>query len=513
VATFTDADPSAVAGDFAATIDWGDGTSTAGTVTTSAGSGFAVKGSHAYTQEGTKSVNVTIADLSGNTATAVSTADIADATLAATGGVTVAATEGAQFSSTVATFTDANPNAAASDFTATIDWGDATITAGTVTTVASGGFAVSGSHAYAEEGTQSVKVTIADAGGSTATAVSTADIADAPLSAQGVTAAATEDAAFSGTVAMFTDPGGGEAKADYGASIVWGDGNTSSGTINGPDGSGVFTVSGTNIYAAEGTYTATVTITHDAAAPVTLSPKAIVGDPSVSATAVAISATEGAATTVNVATFTDPGGAEARADYSASIVWGDGNRSPGTISGPDSNGVFTVSGTNAYAEEGTYTATVTIAHDTAATVTVAPKATVGDPSVSAAALAISATEGASAAVNVATFTDPSGAEAKADYSASIAWGDGNTSSGTISGPDSNGVFTVSGMNAYAEEGTYTATVTIAHDAAASATVAPKATVSDAALHATGVPVSATQGTNFGSTGFQVGKGARSRPPQ
>ena len=45
--------------------------------------------------------------------------------------------------------------------------------------------------------------------------------------------------------------------------------------------------------------------------------------PAVNATAVAISAVEGTAATVEVAVFTDPGGAEATSDYTATIVWGD----------------------------------------------------------------------------------------------------------------------------------------------------------------------------------------------
>ena len=40
------------------------------------------------------------------------------------------AVEGSAFNGAVATFTDDNPSAAPSDFTATINWGDATTTAG-----------------------------------------------------------------------------------------------------------------------------------------------------------------------------------------------------------------------------------------------------------------------------------------------------------------------------------------------------------------------------------------------
>ena len=84
----------------------------------------------------------------------------------------VRATEGVT-TGTVATFTDANPNATASDFTATINWGDGTTTTGTVVAQNGGGFAVDGTHTYADEGKYTVDVTINDVGGSTASATST----------------------------------------------------------------------------------------------------------------------------------------------------------------------------------------------------------------------------------------------------------------------------------------------------------------------------------------------------
>ncbi len=53
VATFTDANPYGQPGDFAVTIDWGDGTTpTSGTVTGSP-SAFTVLGSHTYAESGT----------------------------------------------------------------------------------------------------------------------------------------------------------------------------------------------------------------------------------------------------------------------------------------------------------------------------------------------------------------------------------------------------------------------------------------------------------------------------
>src|SRR5262249_55561161 len=129
VATFADANPTAPLSDFAATIDWGDGSgpSTA-TITRPGGVGtdFVVSGNHTYAEEGAfYTITVSITDVGGSTVSATSSATVADATLTATGGFTVTATEGTNSGSqTVATFTDANPTAPLSDFTTTIDWGD-----------------------------------------------------------------------------------------------------------------------------------------------------------------------------------------------------------------------------------------------------------------------------------------------------------------------------------------------------------------------------------------------------
>jgi hypothetical protein len=82
-----------------------------------------------------------------------------DITLAASGALAgafalAAAIEGTASSTTLATFTDSNPNDAASLFAATINWGDGTTSVGAVTALAGGGFSVSAAsgHAYGAEG-------------------------------------------------------------------------------------------------------------------------------------------------------------------------------------------------------------------------------------------------------------------------------------------------------------------------------------------------------------------------
>jgi hypothetical protein len=69
----------------------------------------------------------------------------------------------------VANLTDADPNGTVSDYTASVDWGDASSSAGTVTGPSGGPFVISGSHTYATTGSFTITVSVADSGGSKTT--------------------------------------------------------------------------------------------------------------------------------------------------------------------------------------------------------------------------------------------------------------------------------------------------------------------------------------------------------
>ena len=69
---------------------------------------------------------------------------------------------GTSANATVATFTDADPNARARDYDALINWGDGDRSYGTVQRLADGSFAVKGKHTYAKKGTCKVVVRITD---------------------------------------------------------------------------------------------------------------------------------------------------------------------------------------------------------------------------------------------------------------------------------------------------------------------------------------------------------------
>jgi hypothetical protein len=178
IATFTDTNKSDTASNFTATITWGDGTTTDGKVAGSNGV-FTVTGGHTYADEGSFPLGVTIADTANNTSLPLSgTIAAAEADVLRANGLTFTANAGQAFTGTVATFTDRNTSNVASDFSATINWGDGTTTAGVITDTR-GAISVAGTHTYAGSGQDAVTVTLTDEapGTATASAHSTAKVA------------------------------------------------------------------------------------------------------------------------------------------------------------------------------------------------------------------------------------------------------------------------------------------------------------------------------------------------
>ena len=380
VATFTDDDPLANPGSFSATIDWGDGSpATAGTIGAS-DTTFVVLGQHTYDDEGAYTVTVTISDQPPGTGTATTTATgtVTESDSLSGSPRVFSAPAGASFTTTVATFTDTLTSAVPSDFLATINWGDATTSAGTVTG-GGGTFQVSGTHTYAAAGTFPVVVTLSDDPPGTATAqtTSTAHVASG-LAVTATNFSVAESAPFNGTVATFSDANTALTAASFIATIAWGDGTTTAGTITGASGS--FTVSGQHTYADEGSFTDTVTVTEiGGGATASGSGTATVTEADVlSGTPRTFTALANVPFTGAVATFTDADTANVASDFTATINWGDGTTTPGTVAG--GAGSFTVSGTHTYAASGSYAVTVTLADDApgTATATVTSTANVAD---------------------------------------------------------------------------------------------------------------------------------------
>jgi len=488
VATFNDTTyPSNLASDLTATVDWGDGTTDVGTV--SGGSGtFTVSGSHLYADEGSNPLAVTLTDDAPGTAsaTATGTATVVDAALSdSSAPATPTATEGASTGLlTVATFTDDNPGDHSADMTATIHWGDGTSTAGVAVTYNSGTYSVSDSHTYADEGSNPITVDVADTGGSTLTAIgqTTVTVVDAALSGAS-TATATggvEDTTVATLAgATFTDANTAAPLSDFTVSAVdWGDGGTNIAGLSVSGSGGNYSVAGTHQYAEEGSHNFSITVTDDGGKTATITGTANVADAPLSgaSTAAATGGTEGTTVaTLTGATFTDANTSAPLSDFTVSAVdWGDGSTDTAGLSVSGSGGSYSVDGTHLYAEEGPHNFSITVTDDGGKTATITGTANVATVPIVATDTAVSGFEFTPLNnVTVATFTHANGLEPASEFTATIDWGDGTSSSGTVTLSGTN--YSVSGSHTYSDEKSYSVTVRVV-DAAASATIAVKATI-------------------------------------
>ncbi len=282
----------------------------------------------------------------------------------------------------------------ASDFTATINWGDGTATTGgTITQDAVNPdlYYVTGGHTYTTSGMHAISITVTlKATAITGTFNNTPITLDQPtVSAMGTSANAnvTEGiitvTAFpvvgteglpipSGVIATFIDSGTPNPAADYSASItITGTGGYSQ-VIPVPPG-GISRVGTTNQYTVtaptftlpeEGTYQVAVSVTNTVATPVftaTGYSTATINDAPLTAGPAIVFPPVSAHTQFSgvVGTFTDANPTAPLSDFTAIIDWGDGSaQSAGMISQPGGVGKpFDVSGTHTYLNSGVYTIT------------------------------------------------------------------------------------------------------------------------------------------------------------
>jgi hypothetical protein len=159
---------------YGAIIDWGDGQTSAGTIEGTSEAATVV-GSHTYATAGTFTTSVTVSAPNGDTSTGVGAADITAPSPYSSTSVYIVTPVSQVFSGIVAKFTDTNTSDPASNFTASIDWGDGGTTPATVTG-SNGSFAVHGTYTYQTPGTYAVTVTVADQTGSSFTVTNTASV-------------------------------------------------------------------------------------------------------------------------------------------------------------------------------------------------------------------------------------------------------------------------------------------------------------------------------------------------
>jgi hypothetical protein len=487
VATFIDANSGDNSAEMTATIHWGNGTSSAGTISYASGT-YTVTGSTTYADEGAFTVTVSVMDAGGSTLTGIgkTAVTVADAALADTSSsVSASSTEGLATSSiVVATFTDANPGNHGGDFTATIHWGNGVSSAGTVT-YSSGTYIVTGGTTYAEEGSYAVTVDVVDVGGNKLTGIgkTTVTVADAALT---MTSFNPPKGAVAGvntgtlTLATFTDANTSTDIKDFTGVVGWGDG--SSDTLTSANGgilanaNGSFSVVDSHTYPqalCNATFSVLVTdvggssISQSALISVALN---VVGQ--------TFSTTENAfVQKVTVATFTDAN----VTTYTATVDWADKDTSASVVVVPDSkvSGQFDVVATKShpYAEGGSYNVAVAVQAANGTSGNGTAIAAVADLPITASKVALpTTTEGSTLVARVATFKDADTSEPITSYTATIDWGDGQTSNGTIQATAVKGSYVILGGHVYAEEGTYKVTVAITDTGGGSAAATDMATV-------------------------------------
>jgi PKD repeat protein len=104
-------------------------------------------------------------------------------------------------------------------------------------------------HTFAEEGTHTGTVVVTDPTGLSTTLPFSVVVVDAPLTLSCATPAVSLQA-FNGTVANLHDGNPAAPLSDFTATIDWGDGSTSSGTVSGSGGD--YTIAGGHTYASTG---------------------------------------------------------------------------------------------------------------------------------------------------------------------------------------------------------------------------------------------------------------------
>lgn len=241
-----------------ASIDWGDGTTTLGTLLRD-GTSLRVAGEHGYARHGTYPVIVSL--LADGAEPRSHRLDIRVRDAGLIGEKTyLRQAVGREFTGVVATFQDRNPLGSLADYTASIDWGDGETSAAEIQQ-ANGTYAVSGTHTYRAPGVYSVQVRINDHGERT-TITSTIRAESSKLAARGLTAVTRVGSREPVAVAAFRDSERGAKAEDFVARIDWTDGLGTNGSIE-PDETGSYRIRAAHCFERPGAYTIRVTI-HDA---------------------------------------------------------------------------------------------------------------------------------------------------------------------------------------------------------------------------------------------------------
>lgn len=324
-------------GDFAASVDWGDGSAMDEGSIYSLLAGLAVFGRHKYTHPGLYTVTISVTDnLTGQAASGTSSVSVASAGLSSQGGLAFGAIVGQDSMFTLAGFLDPSPNDANTSYQATIDWGDGSGPSSGTALITEQGIVVSGQHIYDSNGTYTVSVTLSDQDGHSATAQAQAHVGDAFAQSE-----------LSITVAEFDG-------VILTATIDWGDGTTSEGVVSGSQ------VTGTHRYTEVGSYTVQVTVNGDCNSHTVQEDIEVVAAPiGLALTPLWATESEAMPTGSVLGILTSQNTNQSASEFTAQIDWGDGSAMT-TAAVDGAAGLFQLLAQHTFAQAGTFTVAVSI---------------------------------------------------------------------------------------------------------------------------------------------------------
>jgi VCBS repeat-containing protein len=289
-------------------------------------------------------------------------------------------------------------------------------------------------------------VTVTNGHGGSASSTFSWTVNDGTLTLQTTAISGVEGAELSQVlVGIFTDTRSGRYGGSYGATVIWGDGQSSTGFVVASETtSGTFEVYADHRYLRPGTYSLSVEVVSPGGTTATASGQATVAPATLTATGgIVVSVVKNEFATHNVAYFCDANRLHSASEYSALVQWNDGTTSPGVVAGAD--GTFVVATTKSFSAVGDVGGTVLIADGDGQTVTASVVAAVGH-----------FTAGSLVCFDLTTFHS---AEPLPNISATVSWGDDTVTSGLlIPGPD--GTFTVRGSHVYDDKGVFQVQVSV-----------------------------------------------------
>ncbi len=403
--------------------------------------------------------------------------------------------ENTTFDKIVATFLVNGTGTQASDFTASIDWGDGVSSNATsIVDNGDGTYSIYGSHQYLEGGTYTFTVNVAETSGGMASNTGTAQVADLPINASPypITQNPGEDTTYTGPVALFTDTDPDAISANqYQVKVSWYDPGASTPVVesftvtkdpNQPNGNH-FVVSSSHLMKA-GTTRVVTTITGPGGSiamtetDINAQDSALTFDPNFQP----VAPTDGVPYTEEVAQFRDADPIpQGPSNYTATVDWGDGSKSTSAsgalVITKDSSGMLIVtpaSGQGHVYDPGVYNMTVTVGNLTGSnTASKTYTLVVPDAALSGQGFTYTTTAGMSFTKILGTFTsaDPRVMQVSPNtstdpntpplsyYAATVDWGDGSGTQPATVLINFDGGFVVQGTHTYTLGGKdYTYTV-------------------------------------------------------